>query len=75
MSSRWDVRALARPAIFLPESLTLEKTLLRFRSEHIQLAIVIDEYGGTAGLITLEDLIEEVVGEIRDEFDQEIEPD
>jgi CBS domain containing-hemolysin-like protein len=69
-----DVRALVRPAIFLPESLTLEKTLLRFRSEHIQLAIVIDEYGGTAGLITLEDLIEEVVGEIRDEFDQEIEP-
>lgn len=69
-----DVRALVRPAIFLPQSLTLEKTLLRFRSEHIQLAIVIDEYSGTAGLITLEDLIEEVVGEIRDEFDQEIEP-
>jgi len=69
-----DVRALVRPAIFLPQSMTLEKTLLRFRSEHIQLAIVIDEYSGTAGLITLEDLIEEVVGEIRDEFDQEIEP-
>ena len=69
-----DVRSLVRPAVFLPESLTLEKTLLRFRLEHIQLAMVIDEYGGTAGLITLEDLIEEVVGEIRDEFDQEIEP-
>jgi CBS domain containing-hemolysin-like protein len=69
-----EVRTLVRPAVFLPESLTLEKTLLRFRSDHIQLAMVIDEYGGTAGLITLEDLIEEVVGEIRDEFDREIEP-
>lgn len=65
---------LKRPAVFLPESLTLEKTLLRFRAEGLQIAIVIDEFGGTAGLVTLEDLMEEVVGEIQDEFDQEIPP-
>lgn len=69
-----DVRSLARPVVFLPESLTLEKTLLRFRKEGLQIAIVIDEFGGTAGLVTLEDLVEEVVGEIQDEFDQEIQP-
>ncbi len=69
-----DVRGLARPVVYLPESLTLEKTLIRFRKERLQMAIVIDEFGGTAGLLTLEDLIEEVVGEIHDEFDQELEP-
>ncbi len=69
-----DVRGLARPVVYLPESLTLEKTLIRFRKERLQMAIVIDEFGGTAGLITLEDLIEEVVGEIQDEFDQDLDP-
>jgi magnesium and cobalt exporter, CNNM family len=69
-----ELGSLARPAVFIPESLTVEKVLLRFRREGLQMAIVIDEYGGTAGLATLEDLIEEVVGEIQDEFDQEIVP-
>ncbi len=58
--------------IYIPESLALEKMLIRLRTEQIQMAIVIDEYGGTAGLVTIEDLVEEVVGEIQDEFDQEI---
>jgi CBS domain containing-hemolysin-like protein len=70
----FDLGKLARPAAYVPESLTVEKTLMRFRSEGLQMAIVIDEYGGTSGLVTLEDLIEEVVGEIQDEFDQEIQP-
>jgi CBS domain containing-hemolysin-like protein len=70
----FDLGQLARQAAFIPESLTVENTLIRFRSEGLQMAIVIDEYGGTAGLVTLEDLIEEVVGEIQDEFDQEIQP-
>ncbi len=69
-----DLQEVVRPAVFLPESLSVERALSRFRLEKLQMAIVIDEYGGTAGLITLEDLVEEVVGEIRDEFDQEIEP-
>jgi CBS domain containing-hemolysin-like protein len=70
----FDLHDLVRPAVFIPESLTLEKTLFQFRNEQIQVAVVVDEYGGTAGLITLEDLVEEVVGEIQDEFDQEIQP-
>ncbi len=70
----WNLRELARPPVFVPESLTLEKLLQRFRAERLQIAIVIDEFGGTAGLVTIEDLMEEVVGEIQDEFDQEILP-
>lgn len=69
-----DLRALARPAVFLPEALSLEKVLIRFRAERLQMAIAMDEFGGMAGLVTLEDLVEEVVGEIQDEFDHEIEP-
>jgi len=62
---------LARPAYFIPESKKLDEVLDEFRSNRIHMAVVIDEYGGTAGLVTLEDVLEEIVGEIEDEFDEE----
>jgi len=60
---------LARPAYFVPESKKLDEVLAEFRAKRIHLAVVIDEYGGTAGVVTLEDVLEEIVGEIEDEFD------
>ncbi|MCB0107370.1 MAG: HlyC/CorC family transporter, partial [Caldilineaceae bacterium] len=65
---------LIRPAFFVPESLALEQMLDYFRQEHVQIAIAVDEFGGTAGLVTLEDLAEEIIGEIQDESDFEIPP-
>jgi len=62
---------LAREAYFIPESKKIDEVLDEFRSKRIHMAVVIDEYGGTAGLVTLEDVIEEIVGEIEDEFDEE----
>lgn len=68
----FDLRACMRPALYVPETLPLEAMLQAFRRNHIQFAIVVDEFGGTAGIVTLEDLIEEIVGEIHDEFDAEL---
>ena len=65
------VADLARPAYFIPESKKIDEVLDEFRSKRIHMAVVIDEYGGTAGLVTLEDVIEEIVGDIEDEFDEE----
>ncbi|MBU8871462.1 MAG: hemolysin family protein [Gemmatimonadales bacterium] len=62
---------LVRPAYFIPESKKIDEVLDEFRTQRIHMAVVIDEYGGTAGLVTLEDVIEEIVGEIEDEFDEE----
>jgi len=60
-----------RPPFFVPESKNIEELLQDFRSRRVHMAIVIDEYGGTSGLITIEDLIEEIVGDIQDEYDAE----
>ncbi|MER3452849.1 MAG: hypothetical protein C4344_04090 [Acidimicrobiia bacterium] len=65
------VRSLARPAHFVPETKRVASLMREMQAEKYHMAIVVDEYGGTAGLVTLEDLIEELVGEIVDEFDVE----
>jgi len=64
-----NLRTLLRPAVFVPESKGLNELLRDFRANRSHLAIVIDEFGNTAGLITIEDVLEEIVGEIEDEFD------
>jgi putative hemolysin len=66
-SGGWQT--LIRPASFIPESKTIDSQLRDFKSSGSHLAIVVDEYGGTAGLITIEDILEEIVGDIRDEYD------
>ncbi|MDA8349706.1 MAG: CBS domain-containing protein, partial [Pseudomonadota bacterium] len=68
---RFDIREYMRPAVFVPESKRLDVLLKEFRGNHQHMAIVVDEYGGVAGLITIEDVIEQIVGEIDDEFDVE----
>jgi CBS domain containing-hemolysin-like protein len=68
------LHTLIRPATFVPETKRVSDLLKEFQRKQVQLAIVVDEYGGTAGLATLEDLLEEIVGEIRDEYDVETEP-
>jgi magnesium and cobalt transporter len=65
----FDLRVLLRPAKFIPESKRLNILLNEFRSNRLHMAIVVDEYGGVAGLITIEDVLEEIVGEIDDEHD------
>jgi magnesium and cobalt transporter len=65
-----NLRALLRPAVFVPESKGLNELLRDFRANRNHLAIVIDEFGNTAGLLTIEDVLEEIVGEIEDEFDE-----
>ena len=70
-----DLRAVARPVSFVPETAEAMTLLRRFQREQGHMAVVVDEFGGTAGIVTLEDLLEELVGEIRDEFDDEEETD
>ena len=67
----FDLRAHLHPPYFVPESKRADALLREFQAKKLHLAIVVDEYGGTAGLVTMEDLLEELVGEIRDEFDEE----
>ncbi|WP_157247992.1 hemolysin family protein [Nonomuraea typhae] len=65
------VESIMRPATYVPESKPADQLLREMQARRIHLAIVIDEYGGTAGLVTIEDVLEEIVGEITDEYDQE----
>ena len=66
-----SIRPLIREAVFVPRSAAIDDVLHELQRRQIQLAVVLDEYGGTAGLVTIEDVLEEIVGEIRDEFDRE----
>ena len=66
-----SLEEIARPLTFVPETLTLDQLLRRMRGERVHLAAVLDEYGGTSGIVTLENVIEEIVGQIQDEFDLE----
>jgi CBS domain containing-hemolysin-like protein len=65
------LRTLLRTPVFVPESMTVDDLLHELQRRKVHLAVVLDEYGGTAGLVTIEDLIEEIVGEIQDEYDVE----
>ncbi len=62
--------AIARPALFVPDAMPLEKLLRNFQEQHNHMAIVVDEYGGTEGIVTFEDVLEEIVGDIQDESDR-----
>jgi CBS domain containing-hemolysin-like protein len=65
-----SLRSLLRPAYFIPEAKKVDVLLEEMQAEHVQMALVVDEYGGIAGLVTMEDIVEEIVGDIQDEYDQ-----
>lgn len=69
-----NLSRLARKAYFIPETKKIDELLREFKRDKNHMAIVVDEYGGTAGLVTLEDILEEIVGEIQDEYDMEVSP-
>ena len=74
-TGQFNLKALLRHLPVIPESTPIERLLNAFKRSHVYMALVVDEYGGTAGVVTLEDLVEEVVGEVHDEFDQaELDP-
>ena len=71
VAERPSLRSILRTPVFVPESMSVDDLLHEFQRRKVHLAIVLDEYGGTAGLVTIEDLLEEIVGEIQDEYDEE----
>jgi CBS domain containing-hemolysin-like protein len=71
VAGRPGLRTLLRTPVFVPESMSIDDLLHEFQRRKVHIAIVLDEYGGTAGLVTIEDLLEEIVGEIQDEYDVE----
>ena len=70
-AERPGLRSILRTPVFVPESMSVDDLLHEFQRRKVHIAIVLDEYGGTAGLVTIEDLLEEIVGEIQDEYDEE----
>jgi len=74
-TDKFSLQDIIRPAIIVPESKKVEPLLNEFRSERYHMALVVDEYGGVSGVITIEDILEQIVGEIEDETDDEIEMD
>lgn len=68
--NNFDWKKLIRPGFFVPENKKIDDLLKEFRAKHTHIAIVVDEYGGTSGLVTLEDILEEIVGDISDEYDE-----
>ena len=70
-----NIKDLIRPMVSVPDGLPVKELLRKMQSEAFHFALVLDEYGGTSGLVTLEDILEEIVGEIRDEFDEEEKPE
>lgn len=71
----FSIEKLLRPLLLVPETMTLDNLVIEFKKTHGQMAVVVDEFGGTSGLITLEDVLEEIIGEVQDEFDEEEEAD
>jgi len=67
-----DIRAITRPLMTVPESISISMLLKQMQKKHTTMVLLIDEYGGTSGLVTVEDILEEIVGEIQDEFDEEL---
>ncbi len=71
----YSMDKIIRPLMLVPETMTLDNLVIEFKKRHLQMAVVIDEFGGTSGLITLEDVLEEIIGDVQDEFDEEVEAD
>ena len=69
LTDQRDVRAVMRPVLFVPETMRVEQVLAQLQRDHYYVAVVMDEFGGTSGMVTLKDLVEEIFGEFKDEFD------
>ncbi len=74
LENKWDLESLLKDPLFVPSNKKIDDLMSDLRTHHIHMAIVVDEYGGTAGVVTMEDILEEIVGEIQDEYDTEESP-